>query len=261
MKLFDSEILNIGRIVAVVKYETEKEMQGKWVKCYAPKLSTYELVFFLSGEGYAYYNGVKMRDCKNSMRYLPKGVQASEYRVERMDFGSCIDIYFDTEDPLPDFAIGFTDMPMLKNSFEKIYNLWSSKKPNYYLECMAVFYEIIATMRKNSESYLPKNQAEKLDKAHEYLIENFKNKDFDYTALCAASGMSYSYFKELFIAKYGMPPVKYVTHLRLEYAKELLITGRYTVSEIASMCGFENVYYFSSVFKKNIGISPKSYKV
>ena len=93
------------------------------------------------------------------------------------------------------------------------------------------------------------------------MIENFKNKDFDYTALCECTGMSYSYFKELFIAKYGMPPVKYITHLRLEYAKELLITGRYTVSEIASMCGFENVYYFSSVFKKNIGISPKSYKV
>ena len=92
-----------------------------------------------------------------------------------------------------------------------------------------------------------------------FLIENFKSRNFDYNALCASSGLSYSYFKELFIAKYGMPPVKYLTYLRLEYAKELLITGRYSVGEIAEKCGFENVYYFSCVFKKSVGVSPKNY--
>ncbi len=57
-----------------------------------------------------------------------------------------------------------------------------------------------------------------------------------------------------------MSPVKYITQLRVEKAKELLITNRYKVSEIAEMCGFENVYYFSNVFKKQVGVSPKTYK-
>jgi len=56
-----------------------------------------------------------------------------------------------------------------------------------------------------------------------------------------------------------MTPIKYITMLRMEKAKELLITGHYKVSEIAGMCGFENVYYFSNVFKKHEGISPKNY--
>lgn len=56
-----------------------------------------------------------------------------------------------------------------------------------------------------------------------------------------------------------MPPVKYLTQLRIEYAKELLITGRYSIGEIAEMCGFENVYYFSTVFKKHTGIPPSKY--
>ncbi len=259
MKLFENEILNIGRIVTVAKYETVKEMSGKRVISYPPRLSTYELIFFFSGDGYTYYNGAKIRDCKNSIRYLPKGVQASEYRVEREEFGECIDIYFDTDDEMPSVALGFLDMPELKNLFLKIYNLWVSKKSGYYAQCMAVFYEIIALIKRQSDSYLPSIQQKRLDKAHDYMLANFAKSDFDYDALCAETGLSYSYFKELFITRYGMPPVKYLTHLRLEYAKELLITGRYSVSEIAETCGFDNVYYFSSVFKKHIGVSPKKY--
>lgn len=261
VKIFDDEIININRIVTVVKYETQNEMQGKKVINYNPMLSTYELIFFFSGDGYTYYDGVKIRDCKDSIRYLPKGVDGSEYRVDRTEFGECIDIYFDTDDELPKNAIGLLDMMELRNKFEKIYNLWSSKKTGYYAKCMSVLYDIISAIQKQGSNYLPSGQVSKLDAAHEYLIANFKNKDFDYTELCAVTGMSYSYFKELFITKYGMPPVKYLTHLRLEYAKDLLVTGRYTVSEIAEQCGFENVYYFSSVFKKNIGVSPKKYKI
>lgn len=92
------------------------------------------------------------------------------------------------------------------------------------------------------------------------MLENFKRYDFDYNEMCSKSGLSYSYFKELFISKYKMSPVKYITHLKIEYAKELLIIGKYSMSEIASRCGFENAYYFSTVFKKQVGISPTQYK-
>ena len=128
MKIFDDEIININRIVTVVKYETQNEMQGKKVINYNPMLSTYELIFFFSGDGYTYYDGVKIRDCKDSIRYLPKGVDGSEYRVERTEFGECIDIYFDTDDELPKNAIGLLDMTEFRNKFENIYNLWASKK-------------------------------------------------------------------------------------------------------------------------------------
>ncbi len=260
MKIFDDAAINISKIVSVAKYETSKEMQGKKIFNYNPAPPLYELIFFISGKGKTYFNGVEITDCENSIRYLPKLDKGYEYRVEKEENGICIDIYFDTDTSMPSVGIGLTDMAELKNNFLKIYNLWSAKKEGYYAKCMSVFYEIIAALQKQNTMYLPSSQAKKLDLAHEYMIENFKNKEFDYGALCACTGMSYSYFKELFIARYGMPPVKYLTHLRLEYAKELLITGRYSVSEIAEQCGFENVYYFSSVFKKNIGVSPKNYK-
>ena len=82
---------------------------------------------------------------------------------------------------------------------------------------------------------------------------------FDYEEFVSLSGLSYSYFKKLFIQKYGMPPVKYVNSLKIKRACELLATNNFTVSEIAEICGFENTYYFSTVFKNYVGVSPKNY--
>ena len=127
------------------------------------------------------------------------------------------------------------------------------------MDCMIIFYEIIKIIQKHNKKYISTQQSEKINHAHEYIIENYRDKNFDYEKLCQKTGLSYSYFKELFISKYKMPPVKYLTQLRIEYAKELLITGRYSIGEIAEMCGFENVYYFSTVFKKHTGTPPSKY--
>ncbi len=59
------------------------------------------------------------------------------------------------------------------------------------------------------------------------------------------------FIKKLFIDKYGMPPIKYVTHLKVNRACELIQTGMFSISEIAELCSYENVYYFSNVFKNN----------
>ena len=58
-----------------------------------------------------------------------------------------------------------------------------------------------------------------------------------------------------------MSPVRFVTKMRIDYAKELLAANRRSVSEIAEMCGFSNAYYFSNVFKKQTGFSPSQYPI
>ena len=58
----------------------------------------------------------------------------------------------------------------------------------------------------------------------------------------------------------GQTIFAYLTHLRIEKAKQLLTTGFYTTKEIASRTGFHDVYYFSKVFKKVTGMPPGIYK-
>jgi len=52
----------------------------------------------------------------------------------------------------------------------------------------------------------------------------------------------------------------YIAEVKITHAKELIDSGQYLIYEIADQLGFENAYYFSKVFKKVTGMSPKNYE-
>ena len=53
--------------------------------------------------------------------------------------------------------------------------------------------------------------------------------------------------------------MEYLAYIRVDQSKLLLRDTSLSVSEIAGKCGFENVYYFSRMFKKRQGVSPSEY--
>jgi AraC-like DNA-binding protein len=53
---------------------------------------------------------------------------------------------------------------------------------------------------------------------------------------------------------------EYITILRLEKAKGCLVTTDSSISEIALECGFENIPYFSYVFKRRVNVSPSQFR-
>ena len=69
-------------------------------------------------------------------------------------------------------------------------------------------------------------------------------------------GYSYVYFRNKFKEKVGEAPGLYAQRERLLLALNYLQSGYYNVTEVAAMIGFENVYHFSSAFKKQFGESP-----
>lgn len=73
--------------------------------------------------------------------------------------------------------------------------------------------------------------------------------------------VSYSKFRSSFKRLVGKSPNQYHLYLRLKKAEELLTNTTLTVSEIAYQTGFESLYYFSRLFKKKYGVSPKQYRL
>lgn len=69
-------------------------------------------------------------------------------------------------------------------------------------------------------------------------------------------GYDEAYFCRKFKAVTGLPPMKYITVLKLEKARRLLGEKQRTVSEIAALCGFSDVNYFSRCFRAHFGLSP-----
>ncbi len=257
MKLFENEVLAITRIHTVNMYESTQKKKVS----YNVTLPVYELIFKMSGNNIVNFGAKTLDESQNAVRYLPKGITSGEYTVDVLEPGCCIDIYFDTADEMPDVAAVLKNMTELKPLFLKICNIWNAKKTGYYSECMSIFYDIIKRIKIHGDRYSTSEKTRRVIPSFEYMLNHYFEPDFNYERMCEQSGLSYSYFKELFIKRYGISPVKYVTNLRMEKAKELLITGQYSVTETAEMCGFDSVYYFSRLFKSHTGVAPSNYKI
>lgn len=254
----DAEFITITKIYTVEKY-TDNTGSQKLLR-YGNYFPTNELVFFLSGENETNVGGVLIHDRPNSLRFMPKGQFESEYTVLSNPPSCCIDVYFDSSSSLSHQAFGAYNMGVLRDKFIRLYNVWDKKHFGYYSEAIMIFYDIIHCMQMKSSGYMSNFSKQAVSKAYDYILNNYRSHRFDYKALCKISGLGHSQFNSLFKKSYGITPVELVTKMKINHAKELLVTARYSMSEIANLCGFENQYYFSSVFKKTTGVSPSRYK-
>ncbi|RFS26748.1 AraC family transcriptional regulator [Chitinophaga silvatica] len=78
--------------------------------------------------------------------------------------------------------------------------------------------------------------------------------------LAQRANLHTDYFSRLFFQHTGERPAKYIQEKRIERAQYLMVTTQMTFAEIANQTGFENVFYFSKIFKKVTGMSPGRYK-
>lgn len=98
-----------------------------------------------------------------------------------------------------------------------------------------------------------------MEKAVHYFNENFF-RDISIENYAKEQHMSTCWFIRSFKQYMGVPPLAYLTSIRINRAKELLETTDYTVSEIGEIVGYENPLYFSRIFKKIAGVSPVKYR-
>ena len=242
--------------VALIK---PKENEGRIIH-YGNRIPRYELIYKLSGEVITHFNKKAFHIKPGAVYIIPK-CENADYYIERTIPGDCIDIFFDTDIPSERnlLLLNFDENNRIQNLFHKIYKLWMTKPNGYYFLCMSAVYEILYEMLLRSEQYSPQSNYKKIEPGIEYIHNNLYD-DIDYKLPSKICGISYTYFKKLFIEKFGVPPVRYVNNMRLERSRELLLTNKYSIGEIAKMCGFENTFYFSKKFKERYQASPTAYK-
>ena len=251
------EFFHISKIHKVVYYAPSRT--GQFV--YPGVLPTYELMYYVEGETRIKFDGESFAMKPGDLLYLPKGIEGAKYILSSEGPFAIYNIYFDCEDVMPTRPIQIHGKSEeFKWLYEKSYREWFAKREGYYYRILQNIYRILELAGKQQLQYNTKKKFTYLQPAEEYMTSHYCDTDFDYDRMHRLTGLSYSYFKKLFIDKYGIPPLKHITHLRLNRACELLQTGMFQVSQVAEMCGYDNVYYFSNVFKKYMGVSPKQYK-
>ena len=258
--MFDKNMI-ITNIRAVVLYDSSTFATHE---NYCPNLPCCELIYTLNGERIVSFNGSTVTEKDDCMRLLPKGnrPKGSKYTVDTIKHGKCIDVYFDTNllDQKEMLFIDFYKNPSVRNMFIKMQKMWYAKHDGYYHKCMSLMYTILSEIEQIDMPYMPDKKYSIIKPAIDYIDNNFLSGDIDCGSLSNMCGVSYSYFKRLFIMKFQLSPVKYITRKRISYACDLLVSNKYSVSDISSMTGYSDVYYFSRVFKENTGMSPLEYK-
>ncbi|WP_283674749.1 response regulator transcription factor [Butyricicoccus sp. Marseille-Q5471] len=100
-----------------------------------------------------------------------------------------------------------------------------------------------------------------VERAMVYMQEHYSNAKLSLDMVAAAVGISPTYLSALFKQNAKKQSfVSYLTEIRLNHAQYLLRSGDYRSYEVAYMCGYDNSTYFSTIFKRYVGISPSDYR-
>ena len=110
------------------------------------------------------------------------------------------------------------------------------------------------------DSHSKKKYSELLEDAKAFIDENYKHDEMSLNTVAAQVNISPSYFSTIFSSEMGQTFVEYLTHVRLEKAKELLMCSNMRTAEIGYEVGYKDSHYFSYIFKKVVGCSPKEYR-
>ena len=117
---------------------------------------------------------------------------------------------------------------------------------------------IISTLSLLQPEHL---HSELVQRIENQILHNYPDPDFNLNAYLQTLPFSFAYLKRMFKQEVGLTPLQFLTEKRLENAAGNLsaFSEGVSISEIARMSGFNEPLYFSRLFKKKYGVSPRNY--
>ena len=159
------------------------------------------------------------------------------------------------------FSLGISQN--LRQLYESIIHELHLCRPLYEETCAALLRQILLIsqriLKENTQSAESQQSLNDIEQATKYFTENY-NKSINIQAYAESLNMSTCWFIRRFKEIANVTPMQYIIALRMTNAKILLESQTYNVSQTAYHVGYDNPLYFSRLFTKFVGISPKEYK-
>lgn len=190
----------------------------------------------------------------------------------------------DEDQPLEYIVLGINGLELTANEDQKQFHILSfqqsdspvlvyfkdmlreieNKAPGYDTICQNLL-EVLLTRAMRSTSYTTRvvpsvNKVSKECAAARRYIDSHFREILSLDQLAAMVHINKYHLVHSFTKSYGISPINYLLSLRLQESRYLLQSSDHTMSQIAQIVGFSSPCYFSQVFHKAMGMSPREYR-
>lgn len=222
--------------------------------------ATNGFVFYIDGKNSYKYDEISFTAEKNCFVFLPAGKEYSVYSHEA-SFPLLINVEFQTDTTLSPFILNISNATKLHNLFLSAISVYNKKNVGYKAALMSYVYQIISLIQKEMvKIYLPNIPFKKIEPAINYIEEKISELDLRVETLAKMCNLSTRYFNKIFKIYFNTSPKQYILNKKIDIAKGLLVSDKKKISEISEICGFNDSYHFSRMFKKVVGVSALAYR-
>ena len=264
-KIGDFDI-DIGEVYLVHKCIFEKKYKSTDYK-YGRLVSG--VVFCISGSAEYDFDGKKLILSPGELIYLPA---SSAYTIKTLGDEQFFHITANFEVKKTDslsytvfseiargrmrFTSSKENTAYFKDLTERLVLVWQNKKYGYRVLARSLIYEILFTYFSDAANFIRStDDYGRILPAKTFLDEQYMT-NTPVKELASLCNLSETHFRRLFVKLFGISPTDYRLNKRILKAKDLLLSGDFSVSDTSFAVGFDDANYFSRIFKKHTGITP-----
>lgn len=138
-------------------------------------------------------------------------------------------------------------------------NFYQQKRELLLLEMVLRQAETFVLADDDHQDLALKSHYDKMRLAKE-IIESDLSKSYSIPELAKQVGTNVQYLKKYFKQYFGKTVMSYITEKKMDYAKDLILTGQHRIADVAHMTGYKHATHFTTAFKKHFGFIPNSLK-
>lgn len=218
----------------------------------------YELVYYVNGKGTTEIGKNLYRYDNHTFTLIQPGCMHNEFHETETEV-IFICFYYNCDPVILKNGIYHDTDGTLYRILMHMLEEMRSRKSFLELAIHGLLCQMIALAARLSDRTVKHEAGEKIKYAKKYL-EQYCSEKIDLKALAHNLGFSYDYFRHIFKRSTGYSPAQYMIQNRFERAKKMLLGTDKKITDIALECGFSNTPQFSMMFRKNTGMTPKTFR-